>query len=71
MRIEPWGEGNLPLLERLLGDPEMTRFVGGPESPEKLADRQSRYEKPDSRQYRVVVEETGEGVGWVGYWDLT
>jgi RimJ/RimL family protein N-acetyltransferase len=68
--IEPWGAGDLPLLEKL-NDPEMTRYVGGPESPEKLAERQSRFEKADSRQYKVVVETGGEGVGWVGYWERT
>ena len=68
--IEPWGAGDLPLLEKL-NDPEMTKHVGGPESPEKLADRQTRYEKEDSRQYKIVVEPGGEGVGWVGYWETT
>ena len=24
VRIEPWGEGDLPLLKKLLGDPAMT-----------------------------------------------
>jgi RimJ/RimL family protein N-acetyltransferase len=67
--IEPWGPGNLPLLV-LLNDPEMTMHVGGPERPEQLADRQARYEPEDSRQYRIVAE-TGEGAGWVGYWERT
>jgi RimJ/RimL family protein N-acetyltransferase len=71
VRIEPWGEANLPLLERLLGDPEMTKHVGGPESVEKLAERQSRYEKASSRQYKIIDEATGEAVGWVGYWERT
>lgn len=62
VRIEPWGERNLPLLEKL-NAPEMTKHVGGPESSEKLAERQIKYEKPDSRQYRIVVEPEGEGVG--------
>jgi RimJ/RimL family protein N-acetyltransferase len=44
--------------------------VGGPERPEQLADRQARYEPEDSRQYRIVAE-TGEGAGWVGYWERT
>ena len=70
VRIEPWGEEDLPLLMKL-NDPEMTKHVGGPESSAKLAERQSRYEKKDSRQYRVVVEAGGEGVGWVGYWETT
>jgi RimJ/RimL family protein N-acetyltransferase len=67
--LEPWGAADLPLLEQL-NDPEMTRHVGGPESSEKLAERQSRYEKTDSRQYKIVVEPGGEGVGWVGYWEM-
>ena len=69
VRLEPWGPGDLSLLEEL-NAPEMTRHVGGPESPQKIAERQSRYELPGSRQYRIVVDPGGEGVGWVGYWDM-
>ena len=71
IRLEPWGEGDLPLLEGLLGDPAMTEYVGGPESPEKIAERQTRYERPGSRQFKIVDVATGEGVGWVGYWERT
>jgi RimJ/RimL family protein N-acetyltransferase len=67
VRLEPWGRGDRPLLQRLLGDPEMTRHVGGPETPAKLAERQGRYQVPGSRQYRIVVD--GEPAGWVGYWE--
>jgi RimJ/RimL family protein N-acetyltransferase len=73
VRLEPWGEGDLPLLEALLGDPAMTEHLGGPESPAKLAERQARYERIDDqgtgRMFKIVDEETGEGVGSVGYWD--
>ena len=68
--IEPWGGEDLPLLEAL-NDPEMTRHVGGPESPEKIAERQTRYEQADSGQFKIVVDETGEAAGWVGYWERT
>ena len=71
VRIEPWGPGGLPLLHQLLGDPEMTRHLGGPESPEKLADRQARYERPNSRQYRIIDDASGQAVGHVGYWERT
>lgn len=71
VRIEPWGEGDLPLLEKALGDPAMTEHLGGPESPEKIAERQTRYERPDSRQFKIVDEATGEAVGYVGYWEKT
>jgi RimJ/RimL family protein N-acetyltransferase len=69
VRIDPWSPGDLPLLEKLLGDPAMMRHLGGPESPEKIADRQARYERAGSDQFRIVDVTTGEAVGWVGYWE--
>jgi RimJ/RimL family protein N-acetyltransferase len=71
VRLEPWGEGDLPLLERLLGDPKMTEHLGGPESPEKIADRHARYLKAESGLFKIVDEATGQAVGWVGYWSRT
>ena len=68
IRLEPWSPGNLPLLEKLLGDPVMMTHLGGPEPPEKIAKRQTRYEQ-DPRQLRIVDDATGEGIGWVGYWE--
>jgi RimJ/RimL family protein N-acetyltransferase len=73
VHIEGWDEGDLPLLEALLGDPAMTEHLGGPESPEKLADRQRRYERlPEGgtgRMFKIVDDATGEAVGSVGYWE--
>ena len=69
VRLEPWSEGNLGLIERLLGDPAMTVYLGGPESSAKLADRQARYER-DANQFQIVVA-PGERVGWVGFWEQT
>ena len=66
MRIEPWGPGDLALLQRLNGDPAMMEHLGGPETPEKIAGRQRRYEA-DPAQFKIVDE--GRGVGWVGYWE--
>ena len=34
--LEPWGSGDLPLLERLMGDPRMTEHLGGAENPDQL-----------------------------------
>ncbi len=64
--IEPWQAGDLPLLQRLLGDAAMMRFLGDPEPPAKIRERHARY-LADARQSRIVV--SGEAVGWVGYWD--
>jgi RimJ/RimL family protein N-acetyltransferase len=72
VRLEPWGEGDLPLLRRLLGDPAMTTHLGGPESEEKLRERQARYVKLDESgagQMFKIVDEAGEAVGSVGYWE--
>jgi RimJ/RimL family protein N-acetyltransferase len=75
VRIEPWGEGDLWLLENLMGDPEMTRHLGGPESHEKIVKRQARYERlADSgkgRMFKIIAGATGEAVGSVGYWERT
>jgi RimJ/RimL family protein N-acetyltransferase len=61
------------LLEKTMGDAEMTKHLGGPESPEKLADRQRKYERlADSgkgRMFKIVDEATGEAIGTIGYWD--
>ena len=69
MRLEPWTERDLPLLEQLLGDPAMTEHLGGPESPEKLAERLERYAQPGSVMYKIVDEATGEALGSVGFWE--
>jgi RimJ/RimL family protein N-acetyltransferase len=71
VRLEAWGRGDRALLERLLGDPAMMEHLGGPEGPEKIEQRQARYEQPGSRMFKVVDEANGEAVGWVGYWERT
>jgi RimJ/RimL family protein N-acetyltransferase len=48
----------------------MTEHLGGPESPEKIAERHERYLKAESGLFKVV-DETGESAGWVGYWPRT
>jgi RimJ/RimL family protein N-acetyltransferase len=69
VRIETWGEGDLPLLQQLMGDPAMTEHLGGPESPEKIVERHARYRRSANRMFKIVDEATGEPVGSVGYWE--
>ncbi|MBO0796080.1 MAG: GNAT family N-acetyltransferase, partial [Ktedonobacteraceae bacterium] len=72
VRIEPWGQGDLPLLKKLLGDPAMTEHLGGPETDEQLVKRQARYEDTGrDRMFKIVLEATGEAIGSVGYWERT
>jgi RimJ/RimL family protein N-acetyltransferase len=49
----------------------MTQHLGGPESPEKLAERQARYEQAESGIYKIVDDAAGEPVGSVVYWERT
>jgi RimJ/RimL family protein N-acetyltransferase len=69
VHIEHWSEHDLPLLERLLGDPAMMAHLGGPETPEQIAQRHARYLAGADRdpQFRIVAD--GAAVGWVGYWE--
>jgi RimJ/RimL family protein N-acetyltransferase len=69
VHLEDWGEDDLPLVEALMGDPAMTEYLGGPESPKKLLDRQQRYFKPETNMFKIVDDETGAAVGSVGFWD--
>lgn len=76
VRLEPWSQDDLPLLQRLLGDPVMTAHLGGPETPEKLARRHTRYVAEErspqprkGRSLRVVDVASQAGAGWVGYWE--
>lgn len=69
--LEAWSDADLALLWRS-NTPEMTSFLGGPESDEKVLDRHSRYlrywaEDPQTAwTFHVLVDD--EVVGSVGYW---
>jgi RimJ/RimL family protein N-acetyltransferase len=73
VRIGPWGKGDLPLLQKCLGDPAMMEHLGGPMSPENIVERQQRYERlprtGKGRMFKIVEVATGESVGSVGYWE--
>jgi RimJ/RimL family protein N-acetyltransferase len=72
VHLEPWGPDDLPLLERLLGDPVMMEHLGGPESPEKIAERHQRFQRLGDggagRMFKIVDDATAGGIGSVGYW---
>jgi RimJ/RimL family protein N-acetyltransferase len=69
VHIERWGPDDLPLLEKTVGDPAMMEHLGGAESPQKMAERQARFEQPGSGMFKIVDDETGEAIGSVGYWE--
>ena len=73
VRIEPWSKGDLPLLQKCLGDPAMMEHLGGPESAESIAQRQRRYQRlpgtGEGQMFKIADAATGEGLGSVGYWE--
>ncbi len=73
IQLRPWSDGDLGLLERLMGDPRMTDHLGGPESPERIRVRHDRYlktrEAEDGRMYVIVVGPDHLPAGSIGYWE--
>jgi len=71
--IRRWSEEDLPLLEKLLGDPVMTEHLGGPESPEKIRERHTRYcassQAGSEPQFVILLGPEKASAGWIGYWE--
>ncbi len=60
------------MLERVLGDPEMTVYLGGPETPEQIRERHERYLRCRPGQDQMFVILAGpakQPAGLVGYWE--
>jgi RimJ/RimL family protein N-acetyltransferase len=71
--IRPWSEKDLPLLMRLRGDPAMNLHLGGPESPEKIRERQERYFKSSltgiNPMFVIVIGPEKTPAGSIGFWE--
>jgi RimJ/RimL family protein N-acetyltransferase len=71
--LRPWSEGDLPLLERLMGDPSMMEHLGGPETPEKIRQRHERYCRIGDTDKRLMFVITFGpeklATGSIGYWE--
>jgi RimJ/RimL family protein N-acetyltransferase len=65
--IEPWTHDDLQLL-RASNTPQMTAYLGGPESEEKLLDRHRRYLE-GHEMFRIVLLPERAVVGSTGYWE--
>ena len=66
--LRPWLPGDRGLLDRT-NTPEMTEFLGGPESVEQLDDRHARYLDLQPRGEMFVVLDGDTAVGTIGYWE--
>ena len=43
VELQDWGEGDKWLLERTVGDPTQTTYLGGPEDADRIASRHRSY----------------------------
>lgn len=73
INIRPWSADDLPLLTRLMGDPDMTAYLGGPETPEQIRNRHERYcrieDTGKGRMFVITVGTDETAAGSVGYWE--
>ncbi len=71
--LRPWTNEDLPLLQRMMRDPEMTAHLGGPVPQDSILERHERYCQRMSESGRVmfVIAVLPERVaaGAVGYWE--
>lgn len=69
VQLVPWSAADFWLLERC-NSPEMTAYLGGPESAEQLAKRHDRYVANafPGKMYVILTDE-GETAGSIGYWE--
>ena len=67
--LRPWTDGDLGIIEAN-NAPEMTIYLGGPETPEKVARRHQVFldgwANDDAWMFAILAD--GEPVGSVGYW---
>jgi RimJ/RimL family protein N-acetyltransferase len=72
IQLVRWGKDDWDLLVKL-NSPEMTEHLGGPESAEKLEERQRRYvaaaESETAYVWKTILEPEGVPVGNVLFWD--
>lgn len=71
IELRPWRRDDLDLMRGLLGDPAMTTYLGGPESPEQLRSRLERYVTmaPDAgRVFVITAGPAREPAGSIVFW---
>lgn len=71
--IRPWASDDLSLLQRLMGDPDMTEHLGGTETPEKILSRHEGYWRSSASakdsMFVIVVGPEKISAGSIGYWE--
>jgi len=71
--LRAWAEDDYWLLQRTVGDPAMTKFLGGPESDEKMRSRHEKYlamnGSESGQMFVIVAGKDQTPVGTHGFWE--
>lgn len=69
--LQSWSAEDLPLLEKLMGDPNIMEHLGGPETPEQIVKRHQRYLRLPETDHMFVIfwGPKSEVGGSIGYWE--
>jgi RimJ/RimL family protein N-acetyltransferase len=68
VQLRPWAPEDRRLLHRLLGDPAMTAYLGGPETLEQIDRRHASYLVAGDGEMFAILDGEGTPVGSIGYW---
>ena len=70
--LHHWGNEDLPLIQKLMSDPQVMEHLGGPESTEQIERRHQRYadlpEDGIDHMFKILWGPDFEPVGKIGYW---
>jgi len=69
--LRPWSEDDLPLLQKLMGDPSLMAHLGGPETAEQIQNRHQRYLHLPGTDHMFVIlwGPKAESAGSIGFWE--
>jgi RimJ/RimL family protein N-acetyltransferase len=70
VELKPYSKNDFPVLQGQ-NSPEMTEFLGGPESEEKLLERHQKYVKFSNTgpEHMFVIWVDSEAAGSAGFWE--
>ena len=70
--LRPIDDRDLELLRALLGDPAMTRHLGGPESDTQIRSRLHRLlrDRQAGATFAITLGDDPAGIGWAGWWEI-
>ncbi len=70
IELKPYSDADFPVLQGQ-NSPEMTAYLGGPETDEKLLERHQKYVKfsDTGAEHMYVIWVEGQTAGSAGYWE--